>query len=480
MTTIILFRQDLRIRDNPALAAAALRGPVVPIFILDVSNSETSWRLGGASRWWLHHSLVALRSELGDLALFRGAPGDLLPAVIKIVGASAVYWNRCYEPFAIARDKELKASLQRLGIEVQTFNGGLLHEPWEVATGSGSPFKVYTPFWRASLGKPVAAPLPAPKLTIKTCAALGGRLEEWGLLPKKPNWAAGWEHSWRPGESGALARFDEFAKNELAGYRDFRDRPDLQGTSRLSPHLHWGEISPRQVWARLALEAEDPLKREGADKFVSEIGWREFAYHLLYNFPTLPEQNWRREFDAYPWRESADDLEAWQRGLTGYPLVDAGMRELWQTGWMHNRVRMITASFLVKHLRLDWRQGEAWFWDTLLDADLANNAAGWQWVAGSGADASPYFRIFNPITQGKKFDPNGDYVRRWCPELARLPTEIIHAPFNAEPEVLAQGDVKLGQSYPNPIVDHDVSRRAALAGYDKVRAARAMEGIRGS
>ena len=436
--------------------------------------------MGGASRWWLHHSLVALRSELGDLALFRGAPGDLLPAVIKIVGASAVYWNRCYEPFAIARDKELKASLQRLGIEVQTFNGGLLHEPWEVATGSGSPFKVYTPFWRASLGKPVAAPLPAPKLTIKTCAALGGRLEEWGLLPKKPNWAAGWDHSWRPGESGALARFDEFAKNELAGYRDSRDRPDLQGTSRLSPHLHWGEISPRQVWARLALEAEDPLKREGADKFVSEIGWREFAYHLLYNFPTLPEQNWRREFDAYPWRESADDLEAWQRGLTGYPLVDAGMRELWQTGWMHNRVRMITASFLVKHLRLDWRQGEAWFWDTLLDADLANNAAGWQWVAGSGADASPYFRIFNPITQGKKFDPNGDYVRRWCPELARLPTEIIHAPFNAEPEVLAQGDVKLGQSYPNPIVDHDVSRRAALAGYDKVRAARAMDGIRGS
>jgi deoxyribodipyrimidine photo-lyase len=478
MTTIIWFRQDLRMRDNPALAAAALRGPVVPIFILDVSNSESSWRLGGASRWWLHHSLVALRGELGDLALFRGAPDDLLPAVTKLVGASAVYWNRCYEPFAIARDKELKASLQRLGIEVQSFNGGLLHEPWEVATGSGSPFKVYTPFWRASLGKPVAAPLPAPKLTIETCVALGERLEQWGLLPTKPDWAAGWEHLWRPGESGALAKFDEFAKNGLAGYRHFRDRPDLQGTSRLSPHLHWGEISARQIWARLALEAEDPLKRQGADKLLSEIGWREFAHHLLYHFPGLPEQNWRQDFDAYPWRVSAGDLEAWQRGLTGYPFVDAGMRELWQTGWMHNRVRMITASFLVKHLRIDWRQGAAWFWDTLLDADLANNAAGWQWVAGSGADASPYFRIFNPVTQGNKFDPKGDYVRRWCPELAGLPSEIIHSPFSAEAKVLAQAGVKLGQSYPTPIVDHDVARRAALAGYDEVRAARATDEIR--
>ncbi len=480
MSTIVWFRQDLRTRDNPALAAAAALGPVLPIFILDESTSGPLWRLGGASRWWLHHSLASLRDDLGHLALFRGAPCDLLPAIIKKVGASAVYWNRCYEPFAIARDKELKALLRGIGVEVQSFNGSLLHEPWEVATGNGGPFKVYTPYWRASLEKPVAAPLPAPKLVVDTSLILGDRVEEWDLLPTNPNWADGWEKLWNPGEIAALTRFDEFATNGLAGYRELRDRPDLQRTSRLSPHLHWGEISPRQIWARLALEAEDPLKREGANKFLSEIGWREFAYHLLYHFPTLAERNWRQEFDAYPWRQSAEDLKAWQRGRTGYPMVDAGMRELWQTGSMHNRVRMIAASFLIKHLRIDWRHGEAWFWDTLLDADLANNAAGWQWVAGSGADASPYFRIFNPILQGKKFDPKGDYVRRWCPELARLPNEFIHAPFNASAECLAQAGIKLGRTYPVPIVDHDLARTAALAGYDKVRTVRTSGGIRDS
>ena len=470
MTTIVWFRQDLRTIDNPALAAAAARGRILPLFILDDVTQGLRWRLGGASLWWLHHSLVALRNDIGNLALFRGDPLALLPTIIKKVGASAVYWNRCYEPFAIVRDTELKTSLQRLGVDVQSFNGSLLHEPWEVATGSGNPFKVYTPYWRASLRKPVAVPLPAPKFAKKASAALGDRLEDWGLLPTSPNWADGWKHLWTPGESGALARFDEFATNELGGYGELRDRPDLQGTSRLSPHLHWGEISPRQIWARLALEAEDPLKRNGANKFLSEVGWREFAYHMLYHFPKLPEQNWRPNFDAYPWRDNADDIKAWQRGRTGYPLVDAGMRELWHTGWMHNRVRMITASFLVKHLRIDWRRGEEWFWDTLVDADLANNAAGWQWVAGSGADASPYFRIFNPIVQGQKFDPNGDYVRRWCPELARLPNEIIHAPFKAKPGTLAQAGVELGQTYPYPIVDHDQARSAALAGYHKMRA----------
>ena len=472
MTTIVWFRQDLRVRDNPALAAAAAKGGVVPIFILEDSTSASHRRLGGASRWWLHHSLAALRDDLGQLRLFRGAPCDLLPAIIKEVQASAVYWNRCYEPYAITRDKELKARLQKLGVEIQSFNGSLLHEPWEVATGSGNPFRVYTPYWRASLAKPVAAPLQAPKLKIDKSSPLGDRLEEWELLPTRPDWAAGWEKIWRPGESGALARLDEFANDHLCRYSELRDRPDLQGTSRLSPHLHWGEISPRQIWARLSLEAEKPSKRVGASKFLSEVGWREFSYHLLYHFPNLPEENWRREFDFFPWRESTDDLQAWQRGLTGYPLVDAGMRELWQTGWMHNRVRMVAASFLVKHLGIDWRHGEAWFWDTLLDADLANNAAGWQWVAGSGADASPFFRIFNPIIQGKKFDPNGDYVRRWCPELARLPNEHIHAPFAAAPAVLDRAGVRLGQNYPLPIVDLDRARKAALDGYGKVRGAR--------
>ncbi len=471
MTRIVWFRQDLRTRDNPALAAAAAAGDtVVPIFILDEVSSGSRWRLGGASRWWLHHSLAALRNDLGHVALFRGDPRDLMPAIVKKVGASAVYWNRCYEPFAVARDTELKASLQRLGVEVQSFNGSLLHEPWDVATDSGGPFKVFTPYWRASLRKLVMAPLPSPKIQVEKSNNLGDKLKDWDLLPAKPNWAARWETLWKPGGSGALAQFDEFAKNGLTKYREIRDRPDLHGTSRLSPHMHWGEISPRQIWARLAFEAEDPLKRDGANKFLSEIGWREFSHHLLYHYPTLPERNWRQNFDAYPWRESASDLLAWQRGMTGYPVVDAGMRELWRTGWMHNRVRMIAASFLVKHLRIDWRHGEAWFWDTLLDADLANNAAGWQWVAGSGADASPYFRVFNPITQGRKFDPNGDYVRCWCPELARLPNEFIHEPFKAETEALAEAGITLGSTYPYPIVDHDQARRAALEGYAKVRA----------
>ncbi len=472
MTTIVWLRRDLRTRDNPALAAAAAKGAVVPIFILDDETSASPRPLGGAGRWWLHHSLKALAADLGHLHLLRGSPGDLLPPLIKAVRASAVYWNRCYEPHAIARDRKLKASLQKLGVEGQSFNGSLLHEPWEVATGSGAPFKVYTPYWRASLAKPVASPLPAPKLKLDDAAPLGDRLENWELLPQRRNWAAGWKRLWRPGGAGASAGLDEFVKGSLARYSDLRDRPDVRGTSRLSPHIHWGEISPRQIWARVQLEAHDPQKREGAEKFLGELGWREFSYHLLYHFPKLGEQNWRQEFDFFPWRESRDDLKAWQSGLTGYPLVDAGMRELWQTGWMHNRMRMIAASFLVKHLRIHWRHGEAWFWDTLLDADLASNAAGWQWVAGSGADASPYFRIFNPITQGKKFDPDGDYVRRWCPELARLPSEHVHAPFNAAPKLLAEAGIRLGENYPDPITDLGRARIAALDDYAKVRHAK--------
>ena len=295
MTTIVWFRQDLRMRDNPALGAAAKLGAVLPIFILDDVTPGSQWRWGGASRWWLHHSLAALRHDLGNLVLLRGDPRDLLLEVVRNVEASAVYWNRCYEPFAIARDKELKMSLQERGIEVQSFNGNLLHEPWEVATGGGNPFRVYTPYWRASLAKPIAPPLAAPNFKLEPAAISGDDLDDWKLLPNNPNWAAGWEKFWQPGEAGALDRFDKFATSALGGYGDLRDRPDLQQTSRVSPHLHWGEISPRQIWARLALEAEHPYKRHGATKFLSEIGWREFAYHLLYHFPTLPESNWRVE-----------------------------------------------------------------------------------------------------------------------------------------------------------------------------------------
>jgi deoxyribodipyrimidine photo-lyase len=470
MTTIVWFRQDLRRGDNPALTAAAARGPVLPVFILD-DVSPGPWRWGGASRWWLHHSLASLARDLGGLMLYRGEPQALLPRIAQAHGASAVYWNRCYEPYAVARDTIIKETLHGLLIAAQSFNGSLLHEPWEVATGSGEPFKVYTPFWRASLRLPVAAPLPPPRVTLDLPNAGGDRLEDWNLLPAHPNWAAGWERHWQPGEVGAIGRLDAFVAEGLAQYRTLRDRPDRANVSRLSPHLHWGEISPRQIWTRMTFEAQDISRRDDVDKFLSELGWREFAHHLLYHFPSLPQRNWRQAFDAYPWRSDATDLKAWQRGRTGYPLVDAGMRELWQTGWMHNRVRMIAASFLIKHLRIDWRDGEAWFWDTLVDADLANNAAGWQWVAGSGADASPYFRIFNPIVQGKKFDPDGTYVRRWCPELALLPNEHIHAPFNAPASVLTDAGVALGTTYPHPIVDHDDARKQALAGYQLVRAA---------
>ncbi|MEM7223050.1 MAG: deoxyribodipyrimidine photo-lyase [Pseudomonadota bacterium] len=469
MTTIVWLRQDLRIADNPALFEAALRGPVVPVYILD----ETAPRpLGGASKWWLHHSLSALGQSLKPLLLLRGDPQALLLDLIGRTGADAVFWNRCYEPHAVERDKAIKAALRAQGIEARSFNGGLLHEPWELTTAAGGPFKVYSPFWRAALGRQVAPSLPAPKPEVSVPESLGDDLDDWGLLPTAPDWAAGWSQIWQPGEAGAVARLEAFLETGLAGYGILRDRPDLANVSRLSPHLHFGEISPRQIWARCGFlgEAEPALDRDIA-KFLSELGWREFSTHLIYHYPNLPERNWKAAFDAYPWRDSAADLKAWRRGRTGYPIVDAGLRELWNTGYMHNRVRMVAASFLVKHLRLHWRHGEAWFWDTLLDADLANNVAGWQWVAGSGADAAPYFRIFNPITQGRKFDPEGSYVRRWCSELAKLDTAYIHAPFEAPERALSAAGIRLGETYPRPVVDHAEARRAALAGYAAVKSA---------
>ena len=299
--------------------------------------------------------------------------------------------------------------------------------------------------------------------------ASSDKLDDWRLLPTQPNWAKGFSDVWTPGEAGALDRFKQFLDEDVADYDEGRDRPARESTSRMSPHLHWGEISPRQIYARLSHDFDGQAARSGAAKFMSELGWREFSHHLLYHFPNLPDDNWRPAFDAYPWRTSKKDLSAWQRGMTGYPMVDAGMRELWHTGFMHNRVRMITASFMIKHLRLDWRKGEAWFWDTLVDADLANNAFNWQWVAGSGADASPYFRIFNPMTQGERFDASGDYVRRWCPELAKLPDKFIHAPWKADKETLAAAGVVLGKTYPEPIVSHEEARKAALDRYKQVR-----------
>ncbi|TQV75877.1 cryptochrome/photolyase family protein [Denitrobaculum tricleocarpae] len=472
MTSIVWFRQDLRLADNPALAQAAQQGDVVPVFILDEAEAlGASPALGGAGRWWLHHSLKALGDDLGGLVLLRGDPAEQLARVIEAAGATAVYWNRCYEPHGIDRDTKIKAGLTAQGIEATSFKAALLHEPWQLETKTGGPFKVYSPFWRAALTREVEAPLPRPSETKLADCSLGESLEDFDLLPTAPNWAEGWEDLWQPGEAGARDRLEEFLEEGLKGYGTLRNRPDLLNVSRLSPHLHFGEISPRQIWARTRFFEEDrPEVSKDAGKFLSEVGWREFSYHLLYHFPTLPEKNWRPAFDNYPWRESEEDLKAWQRGMTGYPIVDAGMRELWQTGYMHNRVRMVVASFLIKHLRLHWKHGEAWFRDTLLDADLANNSASWQWVAGSGADAAPYFRIFNPMTQGSKFDPDGIYVRRFCPELSKLDNKAIHAPFELTEIELAAAGLKLGRDYPRPIVDHAQARAAALAGYNDVKA----------
>ena len=472
MTSIVWFRQDLRLADNPALTEAARQGDVVPVFILDEGEAPGACpALGAAGRWWLHHSLKALSDDLGGLILLRGDPAGQLARVIGETGATAVYWNRCYEPHAIARDTEIKTDLTAQGIGVKSFKAALLHEPWQLETKTGGPFKVYSPFWRAALNREVEAPLPQPPEIQRAECGLGERLEDFDLLPAAPNWAAGWEDLWQPGEAGAKDRLEDFLENGLKGYGNLRNRPDLPHVSRLSPHLHFGEISPRQIWARTRfLEGDRPGAAKDAGKFLSEVGWREFSYHLLYHFPSLPEKNWRPAFDNYPWRESEADLKAWQRGMTGYPIVDAGMRELWQTGYMHNRVRMVVASFLIKHLRLHWKHGEAWFRDTLLDADLANNSASWQWVAGSGADAAPYFRIFNPMTQGSKFDPDGVYVRRFCPELSKLDDKAIHAPFELTDIELAAAGIRLGQDYPRPIVDHAQARAAALAGYDAVKA----------
>lgn len=470
-SSLCWFRDDLRLADNPALAAAAAHGPVLCLYILD----ETAGRrpLGGAARWWLSRSLAALAGAVeakgGELVLMRGDPAALIPEAAAESGVDLVTWNRRYEAAAVELDTSLKAKLASTGAKAESFNANLLNEPWEVKTAAGTPMKVFTPYWRAARarGEP-AAPQSAPSRieALPLPAALrkyAVTLESLGLEPDKPDWAIGLREAWTPGEAGARAALGDFLDGPIRGYGEERNRPDKVATSRLSPHLRFGEIGPRQIWhaAQLAAHAE-PTLRSDVDKFLSEVGWREFSYHLLFHNPDLATANYNSRFDAFPWRKDGKALKAWQRGLTGYPIIDAGMRELWTTGWMHNRVRMIVASFLIKHLLTDWRQGEAWFWDTLVDADPANNPANWQWVAGSGADAAPYFRIFNPVTQGEKFDPRGAYVRRWIPEIARLADDAIHRPWKAPAAELDAAGIELGQTYPRPIVELDFGRRRAL------------------
>jgi deoxyribodipyrimidine photo-lyase len=465
---IVWFREDLRLADNPAFRAGADSGrPLLCIYILDEASKGLRPH-GGASRWWLHHSLAALTQSLekrgGRLDIFRGPALPVLEKLAAASGAGALYWNRRYDAAGIAVDTTVKSALAQK-IEVESFNGKLLAEPWTLKTKAGGPFRVYSPFWRSlqAQGEP-DAPLPAPR-SLKAAPPPEGAIERESLrlLPRKPDWAGGFRENWTPGETAAAKRLTDFLDDGLAGYAGGRDRPDQSHVSRLSPHLAFGEISPRQIWAatRHAVAANPRLSRDG-DKFLSEIAWREFSYHLLFNNPDLATKNFDQKFDAFVWPKRDDaHLTAWRRGLTGYPLVDAGMRELWATGYMHNRVRMIVASFLIKHLMIDWRIGEQWFWDTLCDADPANNAASWQWTAGSGADAAPYFRVFNPVLQGEKFDPDGAYVRRWIPELAYVPAKYVHKPWEARTPP---------QGYPAPIVDHAKARARALAAFAKMRA----------
>ena len=449
-SSIVWLRDDLRVADNPALLAAAERGaPVVVLYLLDeVSPGQRP--LGGASRWWLHHSLAALEASLAELGtsltLRRGAANDVLPALVREVGADAVFWNRRYSA-AREVDAELKARLREDGVEVRSFAASVIYEPWTLTTGAGAPYKVFTPFWKAALASeeprdPVAAPD-----ALEGRAAHSEQLEGWQLLPTRPDWAEGLRATWTPGEQGAHERLEQFVEEGLALYHR-RDEPGIEATSRLSPHLRFGEISPHQIRHRVQ-EGISPEAARNRAKFLSEVGWREFSVNILFHWPDLATVNFRREFDEFPWgRPDPGQLEAWQQGQTGIPIVDAGMRELWATGWMHNRVRMIVASFLTKNLLVDWRVGEDWFWDTLVDADPANNAASWQWVAGSGADAAPYFRVFNPLLQAEKFDPEQEYIRRWVPEVGT-------------------------EEYPDPIVDLKASRDEALAAYEAVKAAKA-------
>ncbi|MCO5089868.1 deoxyribodipyrimidine photo-lyase [Bosea sp. (in: a-proteobacteria)] len=464
---IVWLRDDLRLSDNPALTAAANCGRRIICAFVHDEESEGVRPLGGAARWWLHGALRemddALRGLGGRLCVHRGVASVVIPQLAADSEAAAVYWNRRYGAAERHVDEAVKTTLKAQRIEARSFNGHLLYEPWSIKTGSGTPFRVFSAFWRAAhgVGEP-GQPLGVParlNLFHGPCgqaSTTGVELADLALEPTSPDWAGGLRSNWRRGEAGAQARLEFFLNEHLHEYADLRDFPDRSATSRLSPYLRFGNISPRQLWhaAEAAANATTSLRvHQNLEKFRSELGWREFSYHLLYHNPEIATQNLQSKFDQMPWRSDADALRAWQQGKTGYPIIDAGMRELWTTGWMHNRVRMVVASFLVKHLLIDWRQGEAWFWDTLVDADPANNAASWQWVAGSGADAAPYFRVFNPVLQGEKFDPDGRYVKRWLPELDGVSSSVVHRPWQLGNNV---------EAYAERIVEHGLARQRAL------------------
>lgn len=461
------FRQDLRLRDNPALNDACQSDKVIPVYIYDTFNTGNH-KLGSASRWWLHESLSSLNRNINNsLVMLSGDPQVILEELVLVSGAGKVVWNRNYEPWQIARDTIIKSKLESTGTKVCTYNGSLLWEPNKILNSSGQPYKVFTPFYRngcLNSANPRTPTTRSGSCTFHYLEKMDRGIDSLELKPQI-NWYDQISKFWKPGEDSAIKKLNKFLSNSVNDYKSGRDVPEKEGTSKLSPHLHFGEISPNQIWHSATTKIKDKFSVPDLDCFLSQIGWREFSYYLLYHFPNIPKENFNQKFDNYRWENEGPKLKAWQRGQTGVPIVDSGMRELWKTGHMHNRVRMIAGSYLVKNLNIDWRYGKEWFWDCLLDADLASNSASWQWVSGSGADASPFFRIFNPILQGEKFDKDGIYVRKHCPEIKRLPNQYIHKPWEAPDQLLRECGIELGKNYPRPLVNLKESRSEALDKY---------------
>ena len=473
--SIYWIRQDLRLSDNPALCASVESGSIIPIYILDKINPEDH-KIGSASKIWLHFSLNELNKQFSDKLIFaKGDPKQILNCLCKSETVSKIFWNRVYEPWSISRDKKIKENIKKKGVQVNTFNGSLLWEPWDVLKNDRTPYRVFTPYYRRGClnasepRRPLKKPDNINYHEIKNFKSL--HIDQLNLLPTH-SWKEKIFKSWNIGEKAAIKRLNEFIETEIDDYKEGRNFPFKKNVSRLSPHLHWGEISPNTVWFKAwDLNKLGVKHQQDTDTFLSEMGWREFSNYLLFYFPELPKKNLQKKFDNFSWDKNPLFLKAWQKGQTGYPIIDAGMRELWSTGYMHNRLRMIVGSFLVKNLLLHWHEGEKWFWDCLVDADLASNSSGWQWIAGCGADAAPYFRIFNPITQGLKFDPNGDYVRKFVPELSLLPNKYLFNPWEAPKDILENANLKLGQNYPKPIVEIKESRQKALSAFAKLKLA---------
>ena len=471
---VVWFRKDLRLLDNPSLHAALLaKRKIIPVFVWDPDEAG-QWSPGAASRWWLHHAIESLAKQIlghqGELILAKGKAAELIPEIAESHGAKQVYYSRVYDPAGIETQENVEVALDRSGIGSESFNASLLQEPWEIKNGTGKPFQVFTPYWRKSRPIIYREPLSysPDSLVFHHSPTPKHSLADLDLLPSHP-WHRKLANHWEVSESAAHQQLERTVNEVTQSYATRRNNPSVDGTSRLSPYLAWGLISPRQICQKV-LQADNEGSHRGENKFLVEIGWREFSYHLLYHYPSIPDQPLRPKYAAFPWLEDQENLKRWQFGNTGYPMVDAGMRQLYETGWMHNRVRMVVASFLVKHLLISWTEGARWFWDALVDADLASNTQGWQWAAGCGADAAPYFRIFNPITQGEKFDARGAYAKRWIPSLENLPSKWMFRPWEAPSTLLEESEVSLGQNYPFPCVDHGEGRARALAALASLKA----------